>query len=67
MSSNRSLCSGCMYENQRSYQDPCFRCFDESEYVPKTGGAYSSYSTIRTSDFESVQPDPDTEPIEEET
>lgn len=65
MSSYRSHCSGCMYENQRSVEDPCFRCFDESEYVSKSEEAYSSCSTIRTSDFESVQPDPKTEPIEE--
>ena len=63
----RSPCSECMYETQRLDEDPCFRCFHESEYVPKSGGAYSSYSTIKTPDFESIQPDPETEPVEEET
>ena len=67
MSSYRSRCSGCMYENQKSDEDPCFRCLNESEYVPKSGGAYSSYSTTKAPDFESIQPDPETEPVEEET
>lgn len=66
MGSYRSHCSGCRYENQKSVEDPCFRCFNESEYISKCGGAYSSYSAIRTADFESIQPDSETEPLEEE-
>ena len=29
----RCDCISCKYENQKSTEDPCYRCYNDSEYV----------------------------------
>lgn len=56
----RCDCLSCKYEKQKSTEDPCYRCYSGSEYVPSNW-----YETTRKLDFENVESDPKTEPIEE--
>lgn len=35
----RCDCAGCVYENQKAGEDPCYRCLHESEYI--SGGPES--------------------------
>ena len=49
-----SYCIGCMYLKQKEIEDPCYRCVHGSEYVPS-----------KKVDFENVEQNPETEPIEE--
>lgn len=53
-------CIRCKYEIQKPTEDPCYRCIHSSEYVPSNW-----YETTRELDFENVEPNPETEPVEE--
>lgn len=50
----RCSCLSCKYEKQKSTEDPCYRCYNDSEYV-YDGKEYNNFP--QSEDREGVQND----------
>ena len=45
----RCSCISCKYEKQKSTEDPCYRCYNDSEYV-YSGKEYNNFPQSKDKD-----------------
>lgn len=53
----RCDCISCKYETQKSTEDPCYRCYNDSEYV-YDGTDYNGYGEWLSLQLQKHEPEP---------